>query len=154
VADAAAIRALLDADSPLARPRKSLAEEAADALHNLILLEKLAPGAAIPERELAEALGISRTPLRDAMHLLAIEGLVEYSATRRPRVANPSIEELTQNLAVLGALEALAGQEACAHATDAEIARAVAARCASTTKSSPPWSAATPSPAPPRCASI
>ncbi len=102
--------------------RKSLAEEAADRLRDLILLEKLAPGEPIRERDLADALGISRTPLREAMRLLEIEGLVEYSSTRRPYVADPDLETLAQNLSVLGALEGLAGEQACANATDEEIA--------------------------------
>ena len=104
------------------RPRKTLAEEAADNLRELILLGKLAPGTAIPERDLAEALGVSRTPLREALRLLEVEGLIEYSATRRPHVADPSLHELTQYISVLGALEALAGETACRDATMAEIA--------------------------------
>lgn len=107
------------------RPRKTLAEEAADNLREFILLGKLAPGTAIPERDLAEALGVSRTPLREALRLLEVEGLVEYSATRRPHVADPSLHELTQYISVLGALEALAGETACAEATMAEIAEIV-----------------------------
>jgi DNA-binding GntR family transcriptional regulator len=107
------------------RPRRTLAEEAADNLREFILLGKLSPGTAIPERDLAEALGVSRTPLREALRLLEIEGLVEYSATRRPRVADPSLHELTQYISVLGALEALAGETACIEATMAEIAEIV-----------------------------
>ncbi|NRA21156.1 MAG: GntR family transcriptional regulator [Oceanospirillaceae bacterium] len=102
-------------------PRLTLADEAADNLREFILLEKLAPGTPIPERELAGALGISRTPLREALRLLEIEGLVEYSSTRRPKVADPSIEEIEQNIVVLGALESLAGGLACQHASDAAI---------------------------------
>lgn len=105
-------------------PRKSLAEQAADTLREFILLGKLAPGVSVPERELADALNISRTPLKEALRILEVEGLITYSPTRRPRVADPSLEELAQNLVVLGALEALAGELACKHATDAEIAQA------------------------------
>ena len=105
-------------------PRKSLAEEAADTLREFILLGKLPPGEPVPERDLAEALGISRTPLKEALRILEVEGLITYGPTRRPRVADPSLEDLAQNLAVLGALEALAGELACQHATDAEIATA------------------------------
>ncbi|MFC6640757.1 GntR family transcriptional regulator [Sulfitobacter profundi] len=46
----------------LARPRATLVEVAADKLRELILLEKLPAGAHISERDLAAALGISRTP--------------------------------------------------------------------------------------------
>ena len=102
-------------------PRRSLSEEAANSLRKLILLEKLAPGTPVPERDLAEGLGISRTPLKDALRILEFEGLIEYGPTRRPRVANPSLEELSQNIIVLGSLEALAGDQACSLATDEEI---------------------------------
>jgi len=106
--------------------RRSLSSEAADALRELILLEKLAPGTPVPERDLAEGLGISRTPLKDALRILEIEGLIEYGPTRRPRVADPSLDEIAQNIDVLGALEALAGDLACQVASDADIAEIVA----------------------------
>lgn len=102
-------------------PRRSLADEASDTLRELILLEKLGPGILITERELAEGLGISRTPLKEAFRTLELEGLIEYGPTRRPRVADPSIEEITENLQVIGVLEALAGELACVVATDQEI---------------------------------
>ncbi|MFS4438168.1 GntR family transcriptional regulator [Paracoccaceae bacterium GXU_MW_L88] len=102
--------------------RRTLCDEVADRLRELILLEKLAPGAPVRERELAEALKISRTPLREALRILEMEELIIYSPTRRPFVADPDLETLEQNLSVLGALEALAGEQACEHATDDEIA--------------------------------
>jgi GntR family transcriptional regulator, rspAB operon transcriptional repressor len=101
--------------------RTSLANEAADRLRDLILLEQLEPGAPIHEGKLAEALGISRTPMRDAVRLLETEGLIEFTATRRPYVANPSLESIAQSLNVLATLEALAGEQACRNATDDEI---------------------------------
>ncbi|MFW8635652.1 GntR family transcriptional regulator [Cribrihabitans pelagius] len=107
----------------LARPRATLVEIAADKLRELILLEKLPAGAGISERDLAAALGISRTPLTKALTILEQDGLVEYSVTRRPQVANPPFEEIEQNLVVMGALEALAGELACAAITEDEIAR-------------------------------
>ena len=103
--------------------RPSLAEEAAETLREFILLGKLEPGIAVPERDLAEALGISRTPLKEALRILENEGLIAYGPTRRPRVADPSLEELAQNLAVLGALEALSGELACVNATNDEVAK-------------------------------
>ena len=99
-------------------PRKSLREDTADALRELILLEKLSPGTSIPERDLAEAMGISRTPMREAMRMLESEGLIEYSRTRRPFIANPSLSVIRQNLQVIGALEALAGELACSEASN------------------------------------
>lgn len=101
--------------------RRSLAERIADELRDLVLLEKLAPGAPIPERETANALGVSRTPLRESLRILASEGLVEIAPNKAPRVANPSIDQLRDLLLVQGALEALAGELACQCATDQEI---------------------------------
>ena len=101
--------------------RKSLSQQVADELRDLILLEKLAPGATIPERETASALGVSRTPLRESLRILASEGLVEIAPNRAPRVADPSLEELEDLLQVQGALEALAGELACDKATDAQL---------------------------------
>ncbi|MBQ2262136.1 MAG: GntR family transcriptional regulator [Loktanella sp.] len=106
---------------PHIAPRRSLADEAANRLRDLILLERLAPGTPVSERELADVLGISRTPLKDALRILEAEGLVDYGPTRRPRVADPSIDELRDYITVLGALEALAGEIACSEATAEEL---------------------------------
>lgn len=102
--------------------RRSLAEHIADELRNLVLLEKLAPGAPIPERETADALGVSRTPLRESLRILASEGLVEIIPNRPPRVADPSLAQLQDLLQVQGALEALAGELACDNASDEQLA--------------------------------
>ena len=101
--------------------RRSLRLEAADKLRDLILLEELAPGTAVPERHLAEAMGISRTPLKDALRILEGEGLIKYGPTGRPHVADPSLEEVEQNCLVLATLEGLAGSLACKAAKDDEI---------------------------------
>ncbi len=107
-------------EAPLARPM-SLADEAANTLREMILLEKLPAGTALPERDLSDVLGISRTPLREAIRILAHEGLIEFSASRRPRVADPTLAEITDYLRIQGALEALSGELACINATDAEL---------------------------------
>lgn len=109
------------ADAKPIAERRSLSADAADLLRELILLEKLSPGTPVPERDLAEGLGISRTPMKEALRTLEAEGLIEYSPTRRPKVADPSLPEITDNIQVLGALEGLAGEVACDHASDADI---------------------------------
>ena len=114
------LKDVLDETITTARPR-SLAERSADKLRDLILLEKLPPGLPLNERDLSELLGISRTPVRDAIRLLEIEGLVDYSETRRPRVADPSMETLSHWLMIQGALEGLAGEQACLQASDKEL---------------------------------
>ncbi|WP_147114189.1 GntR family transcriptional regulator [Tateyamaria sp. syn59] len=105
------------------KPRRSLAAEAADNLREFILLGKLPPGMPVRERDLAEAFGISRTPLKEALRILEGEGLIDYGPTRRPVVADPSLDEINDWLRVQGALEALAGELACEMATDAQIAQ-------------------------------
>lgn len=104
---------------------KSLAEQSADKLRDLILLEKLPAGLQLNERELSELLGISRTPVRDAIRLLEVEGLVDY-IDGRLRVADPSTETLSHWLMIQGALEGLAGEQACLNATEAELAQIAA----------------------------
>lgn len=114
---------VIDADVVPRIARKTLAEQAADELRKLILLETLKPGTVIPERETADALGVSRTPLREALRLLATEGLVEIKPLKAPTVANPSLQELQNLLQIQGALEGLAGELACDVATDGELHR-------------------------------
>lgn len=108
-------------DSVRRLERRTLSEHIADELRNLVLLEKLKPGATIPERETADALGVSRTPLRESLRILASEGLVKIAPNRAPRVADPTLSELKALLQVQGSLEALAGELACELGTDAEL---------------------------------
>ena len=115
------LRKLLEDGHITVKTRKSLGEETADTLRDLILLEKLAPGTSIPERDLAELLGISRTPMREAMRLLETEGLIEYTTTRRPYVANPTFNDICEYLTVISCLEALAGELACTAAADEQL---------------------------------
>lgn len=103
--------------------RQSLAGAAADRLRRLILLGQLPPGGVVRERELAEQLGISRTPIREAVRMLEVEGLIDYSRSRRPSVANPTFEDIDKAMLVLTTLEALAGEQACLNARDAEMCR-------------------------------
>ena len=114
------LKDLLDAQGVLLRS-PSLAKDAAQTPRGMILLEKLPPGTALPERDLSQALGISRTPLREAIRLLAGEGLIQYTAARRPFVADPSPDEINDCLRVQGALEALTGELACTEASTQQL---------------------------------
>jgi len=101
--------------------RRPLHEEAADRLRELIEQGRLPPGARLNERLLTGQLGVSRTPLREAFKVLATEGLVELLPNRGAVVTQLNAARLAEALAVMGALEALAGELACANATDAQI---------------------------------
>lgn len=99
----------------------TLQEETTRRLRDLIVRGDLEAGARLNERELTEQLGISRTPLREATRRLASEGLVELLPHRGAIVAPIDEARVRDALEVMGALEAYAGEMACARATDAEI---------------------------------
>jgi DNA-binding GntR family transcriptional regulator len=101
--------------------RRYLHDEVADRLRALILSGDLPPRSRVNEIELAERFGISRTPLREAIKILATEGLLELMTNRGARVAVMSEEEIDDMLTVIGGLEAMAGELACKRITDAEI---------------------------------
>ncbi|WP_212523334.1 GntR family transcriptional regulator [Actibacterium sp. MT2.3-13A] len=104
----------------------TLPEQIANSLRRDILLGKLAPGTSIKERDNAAELGVSRTPMREAIRILAKEGLVILRPSRSPVVADPSLKEVTDDLAVMSALEVLSGKLACANATAEELDRIAA----------------------------
>ena len=114
----------MQAVTPTVTPifRRPLHEDVVEQLRALIVQGELAPGARLNERVLCEQLAISRTPLREALKLLATEGLVELLPNRGAIVASLDADRLTDTLAVMGALEALAGELVCARASDTAIA--------------------------------
>lgn len=89
-------------------PRTGLHERAATRLRLLIVRGDLAPGQQLLEADLSDALGVSRTPLREALKQLASEGLVELRLNRTAIVAPLRHDELTE------LFEALSGIERCA----------------------------------------
>lgn len=101
--------------------KPTLAEQIASRLRRDILLGKLEPGESVKERDNALELGVSRTPMREAIRLLANEGMVVLRPSRSPIVANPSYKEVSDNLHVIRALEVLSGELACASAKRSEI---------------------------------
>ncbi len=96
--------------------------QVADRIREMIIQDELPPGAPIRERTLSERLDVSRTPLREAIKILSAEGLVEVHPNRGAVVAAPSSKDIRELLQLLGVLEAFAGELACAHGTDAEMA--------------------------------
>ena len=92
-----------------------------DKLEKMIVDGRLEAGLPIPELELARQLGISRTPLREALKVLASEGLVELLPRRGAVVKVFSAKDAQDMLAMIALLEEHAGREAC-KAGDAEIA--------------------------------
>ncbi|SMO93205.1 GntR family transcriptional regulator [Paracoccus laeviglucosivorans] len=102
--------------------RKSLHEELTQTLRDLIIHGHLPPGVKVPEKELCEQYSVSRTPLREALKVLANDGLVVLEPNRGARVSLITKQDLDEVFPVLGALEALAGELACARITPEELA--------------------------------
>jgi len=92
-------------------------------MRDLIVQGRLPPGERLNERVLCEQLGISRTPLREAIKLLATEGLVDLLPNRGAIVSRIDAARLAETLHVMGALEGLAGELACRRASAERIAR-------------------------------
>lgn len=109
-------------DNSKERPRRIvLHDETVGRLRRMILNGDLAPGSRVPERDLCAELKVSRTPLREALKVLASEGLVQLMPHRGATVTRLSPEDLDHAFGVLEALEALAGELACERITDDEV---------------------------------
>ena len=101
--------------------RRSLHEELTGRLREMILRHHLLPGQWVPEAELCEDLGVSRTPLREALKALAAEKLVTLYPYRGVAVAELSREHVGHVFEVQSLLESMAAQLACERAAVAEI---------------------------------
>ena len=104
-------------------PRRSLHDELVERLRRQIVEGELAPGEKISEKDLCAAYDVSRTPLREALKVLAREGLVVLTPHRGAHVSMLTVADVEEAFPVIGALEGLAGELACAQATDEEIAK-------------------------------
>ena len=92
-----------------------------DELRELIIAGELPGGQKVPEGALCERFGVSRTPLREALKVLASEGHVELLPNRGARVRQLSVAEVEGLFDVAGALESLAGEQSCARVNDAQL---------------------------------
>jgi len=94
----------------------------AERIRDLIRAGELEPNSRVNELELAERFGISRTPLREAIKILATEGLLELLPNRGARVAAVNEAEIDEMLEVIAGLEANAARLLAKRITDSEIA--------------------------------
>ena len=100
---------------------RALYEEVAELLRQRIFNRELAPGSWIDELRLAEEYGISRTPLREALKVLATEGLVTMKVRRGAYVTEVSDSDLADVYHLLALLESDAAEVVATKATDAQI---------------------------------
>jgi DNA-binding GntR family transcriptional regulator len=110
----------------MSRPRKltmnPLSERLREAIEEEIATGKLQPGAHLDEAELAQRFGVSRTPIRETLILLAGAGLVEARPRRGAVVAQVSAQRLVEMFDVMGELEAMCARLAARRITDEEMA--------------------------------
>jgi DNA-binding GntR family transcriptional regulator len=102
-------------------PRSALHEQVALRLREMLVESRIAPGAKLNERELSEVLNVSRTPLREAIKMLAAEGLVELLPNRGAIAVELSEADVLNTFEVMAGLEAQSGELAAERITDAEL---------------------------------
>lgn len=99
------------------------ADEIALILENAIVAGELPPGTILRQEQLAEEIGVSRTPVREALRQLAAIGLVSLEANRAARVRTPSREEFRESFRIRAELEGLAAELALPNMTAAVLKR-------------------------------
>jgi len=97
------------------------AHQIANSLRDRIIRGDLPPGERIVERTLCEMLAVSRTPLREALKLLEVEGLVEISQNKGARIMSFTAEEASNLFEVIAGLESLAAEIAATQMEASEL---------------------------------
>jgi DNA-binding GntR family transcriptional regulator len=103
-------------------PRAALHEQVAHRLRQMLVENRILPGAKLNERELSEVLNVSRTPLREAIKMLAAEGLVELLPNRGAIAVALTEADVLNTFEVMAGLEAQSGELAAERITAAELA--------------------------------
>jgi len=93
--------------------RTSLHSEVTSRIRSFIVESRIRPGDRVPEMEISKELGVSRTPIREALKVLASEGLVDLLPLRGAVVKAFSDKDASDMLEVMGLLENFAAQKAC-----------------------------------------
>lgn len=97
--------------------------EVVKTIRGAILSRRFAPGQRLVERELCELLGVSRTPIREALRQLETEGLVSIAPNKGPIVAEITPAEAAEVYDIRGALESLGARRFAERAPDRDVRR-------------------------------
>ncbi|WP_088279999.1 GntR family transcriptional regulator [Ideonella sp. A 288] len=103
-------------------PPTGLHQQAAARLRTMLVEGQIVPGAKLNERELAAALNVSRTPLREAIKMLATEGLVDLLPNRGAVAVKLDEADVRHSFELLAMLEGMSGELAAQRITDAQLA--------------------------------
>lgn len=106
-------------------PRRLIRDRAYAEIRNAILSGVLQPGERLDDSELQEWLGVSRTPVRQALYALSLEGLVETAPQAYTRVVEPRPEDAAQFLQAIGVLVLGHMDLSLPSASDAELGRLI-----------------------------
>jgi DNA-binding GntR family transcriptional regulator len=101
--------------------RQALPDELAGRLRDMITRGELRPGSRINTPRLCSRFGVSRTPLREALKVLATEGLVQLMPNRSAVVQRVTDEVINELIPIVAAFAALAGRIACARINDEDL---------------------------------
>jgi len=114
----------MPAEAVTSRPLspRALYQDVAERLRQQIFARQLEPGSWIDEQKLTAEFGISRTPLREALKVLAVEGLVTMKVRRGAYVTEMSADDVAQVYHLLGLLEADAATEVARKASEGQLA--------------------------------
>ncbi len=107
--------------APLSLAHRALYQEVAERLRERIFARELEPGSWIDELKLCADFGISRTPLREALKVLAAEGLVTMKLRRGAYVTEMSERDVREAYQLLALLESDAAAQVATSATDAQL---------------------------------
>lgn len=102
--------------------RLALHDQVASRLRTMLVEGQIAPGAKLNERELSAQLRVSRTPLREAIKLLAAEGLVDLLPNRGAVAVKLTEADVVNTFELLATLEGMSGELAAQRITDEELA--------------------------------
>jgi DNA-binding GntR family transcriptional regulator len=94
----------------------------ADMLRDMIMTGKLKEGDKVNEGKLCETMGISKTPLREALRVLSVEGLIRLVPNRGAFVTKPEFEEIAEMFDVMSLLEGFCARKACEKMTSKDFA--------------------------------
>jgi DNA-binding GntR family transcriptional regulator len=95
----------------------------ADMLRDMIMTGKLKEGDKVNESELCQTMGFSKTPLREALRVLSVEGLIRLVPNRGAFVTKPTFDEIAEMFDVMSLLEGFCAREACAKMTAKDFGR-------------------------------
>jgi DNA-binding GntR family transcriptional regulator len=108
-------------ETPAQTPEPNLSHRAYEHLRRKLISGELAAGARLSNRQLAHEIGVSFTPVREAINRLASEGLVEYVRGSGAFVKRPDPDDIAQIYDLREALEPFAAAQAARHITPAEL---------------------------------